>query len=366
MPKNTVFPNAFTLSTVINACSAIADVKTGEIIHAYVELYGYQRNLIVCTSLVDMYGKSNDLVSARRVFDSMVERNVVSWTSMIVGYAQSGQGYEALMLFKEFNRVEDDYPNQYMLSSVVNACASLGRLVCGKVMHAVVVNRGHESNEIVGTALADMYAKCGTFKSSLKVFRNMLNSSLISYTSMIISAAKHGHAELSIQLFEEMIHKQITPTDVTYLGVLYACSHSGLVERGLELFNTMQEKDGVAPDVKHYTCVVDMLGRRGRLDEAYKLAKTIELRNSNEGAMLWGSLLSASRLHGRVDIAEEASKWLVEATEQVDSAYVSMSNVHVLAGNWDDAESVREEMKRVGVRKEHGCSWVEIKDSVYQ
>ncbi|XP_021740337.1 pentatricopeptide repeat-containing protein At4g15720-like [Chenopodium quinoa] len=365
MPKNIVFPNAFTLSTVVNACSVLADVKAGKLVHAFVEVYGYQTNLIVCASLVDMYGKSNDLGSARRVFDSMVERNVVPWTSMIVGYAQNAQVYEALKLFREFSRVADDPPNQYMLSIVVNACASLGRLVYGKVTHAAVVKRGHESNEVVATALADMYAKCGCFESSLKVFRRMLNSCLISYTSMIMSAAKHGLGEVSLELFEEMILKGIKPTDVTYLGILYACSHSGLVDRGLELLNSMQAEHGVIPDVKHYTCVVDMLGRRGRLDEAYRLAKTIELRHDSEGALLWGSLLSASKLHGRLDIADEASKWLIEAKQQVDTAYVSMSNIHVLTGNWDDSQSIRSEMKRVGVRKEPGCSWVEIKDSVY-
>lgn len=365
MPKHLVFPNAFTLSTAVNASSALADIKTGKLVHAYVELYGYQRNLVVCTSLVDMYGKSNDLVSARRVFDSMVERNVVSWTSMIVGYSQSAQGYEALKLFKEFSQLEDDPPNKYMLSSVVNACASLGRLVYGRATHAAVVKRGHETNEIVGSALADMYAKCGCFEFSLKLFRSMPSSSLISYTCMIISAAKHGLGEVSLELFEEMIRKKITPTDVTYLGVLYACSHSGLVDRGLGFLNTMQAKHGIVPDVKHYTCVVDMLGRRGRLSEAYQLAKTIELRHDSEGALLWGALLSASRLHGRVDIAAEASKWLLQAKQQVDTAYVSMSNIHVLTGNWDDAQSIRTEMKRIGVRKEPGCSWVEIKDSVY-
>ncbi|KAL2906785.1 hypothetical protein RDABS01_005495 [Bienertia sinuspersici] len=166
----------------------------GKVVHTYVEIFGYQKNLIVCTSLVDMYGKSNDLVAARRVFDLMEERNVVSWTSMIAGYTQNAQGYEALWLFKKFCQLEDDPPNQFMLSSVVNACASLSRMVYGRVSHAVIVKRGHESHEIVACALVDMYAKCGCFEFSLKLFRSML------------------------ELFEEMIQKEIRPTYVTYLG----------------------------------------------------------------------------------------------------------------------------------------------------
>ncbi|KAK9758267.1 hypothetical protein RND81_01G219300 [Saponaria officinalis] len=365
MPKNTVLPNAFTLSTVINACAALSDVKAGGMVHCCSEIFGCRENVVVGTALVDMYGKLNDLVAARRVFDLMGERNVVSWTSMIAGYARNAQGYEALEVFKEFNRVEDDPPNQFMLSSVVNACASLGRLVYGKVIHGVVVKRGHESNEVVACALEDMYAKCGCIDFSLKLFRTLQNPSLISYTSMIISSAKHGLGELSISLFEEMIRNKIKPTDVTFLGILYACSHSGLVEKGLDLLNSMRIIHGVVPDVRHYSCVVDMLGRRGRLDEAYELAKTTQIPRDREGALLWGALLSASRLHGRVDIATEASSWLMEAKQQVDSVYVSMSNTLALSGNWDDAQNIRSKMKRDGVRKEPGCSWVEIRGSVY-
>ncbi|CAO2834473.1 unnamed protein product [Amaranthus hypochondriacus] len=364
MPKDMVWPNAFTLSTIINACSVLSDIKTGEVVHAYLEKYGYNKNIIVCSSLVDMYGKSNNLASARRVFDSMLERNVVSWTTMMAGYAQNGQGYEALKLFKDYTHLEDDHPNQFMLSSVVNACASLGRLVYGKATHAVVVKSGHE-NEVVACALADMYAKCGCFEFSLKIFRCMLSPSLISYTSMIISAAKHGFGDVSFELFEEMILREIRPTDVTFLGILYVCSHLGLVGKGLQILNSMLTEHGVAPDVRHYTCVVDMLGRNGRLDEAYKLAKMVKLRHDSEVALLWGSLLSASRFLGRVDIAAEASKWLLEAKQQIDTVYVSMSNIHVFSGNWENAQSIRSEMKRIGVKKKPGCSWVEIKDSVY-
>ncbi|KAL9229137.1 hypothetical protein vseg_004638 [Gypsophila vaccaria] len=365
MLEEKVLPNEFTLSTVINACAAIGDVKTGGMVHCCSEVFGCRRNLVVWNALIHMYGKVNDLVAARRVFDLMVERNVVSWTSMIAGYARNAQGYEALEAFREFNQVEDDPPNQFMLSSVVHACASLGRLVYGKVVHGVVVKRGHESNEVVACALEDMYAKCGCIDFSFKLFRSMQNPSLISYTSMIISSAKHGLGELSISLFEEMIRKKIKPTDVTFLGILYACSHSGLVDKGIDLLNSMHTVHGVVPDVKHYSCVVDMLGRRGRLDEAYEIAKTTQIPRDREGALLWGALLSASRLHGRVDIATEARKWLMEAKQQVDSVYVSMSNALALSGNWDDAQTIRSEMKRAGVRKGPGCSWVEIKDSVY-
>ncbi|KAJ4722211.1 Pentatricopeptide repeat-containing protein [Melia azedarach] len=364
MLGTSVIPNEFTFATVIKACSMIADLVTGKKIHALVEAVGFQCNLVVCSSLVDMYGKCNDVDGARRVYDLMGCKNVVSWTSMIVAYAQNAQGHEALKLFREFNYLLKDRPNQFMLASVINACASLGRLVSGKVAHGAVIRSGHDSNDVVASALVDMYAKCGCISYSDKVFRRISNPSVIPYTSMIVGAAKYGLGRFSLELFKEMIERRIEPNDVTFVGILHACSHSGLVNEGLEHLNSMYWKYGIVPDAKHHTCVVDMLGRTGRLDEAYHLAKSIQV-DPNAGALLWGTLLSASRLHGRVDIAVEASKKLIESNQQVANAYVTLSNTYALAGEWESAHNLRSEMKRSGVSKEPGCSWIEIKDKTY-
>ncbi|XVF38690.1 hypothetical protein REPUB_Repub20aG0123500 [Reevesia pubescens] len=186
-----------------------------------------------------MYGKCNEVDLARWVFDSMEDKNVVCWTSMITAYAQNGRGHEGLEVFREFNWLGWEHPNQFMLASVINACASLGKLVSGKVTHGAVIRRGHDSNDVVASALVDIL--------------------------------------------------------------------TGLVDEGLEYLNSMSRKHGIAPDAKHYTCVVDMLGRTGRLDGAYQLAKSIKV-NNDKGALLWRTLLSASRLHGRVEIAVETSK----------------------------------------------------------
>ncbi|CAL5415651.1 unnamed protein product [Camellia sinensis] len=364
MALSLVLPNAFTFATVVNACSILSDLETGKRVHAWVEIFGFQSNLVVCSSLIDMYGKSNDVDEARRVFDLMGYRNIVSWTSMVTSYAQNAQGHDALELFREFNSSTLDRPNHFMLASVINACAGLGRLVTGKVSHGVVIRGGHDSNDVVATALVDMYAKCGCLDYSNKVFHKIQNPSVIPYTSMIVGAAKHGLAKLSLELFQEMTKKRVSPNDVTFIGVLHACSHSGLVDEGLEYLHSMYHKHAVVPNTKHYTCVVDMLGRAGRLDEAYKIAKSIQVK-PDEGGLLWGTLLSTSRLHGMVDIAFEASKWLIESNQQVAAAYVTMSNTYALAGKWDNVHSIRSEMKRVGVSKEPGCSWVEIKDHTY-
>lgn len=359
-----VVPNEFTFATVINACSILSDLRTGKEIHAHVEVLGFQANLIVCSSLVDMYGKCNDVDGARQVFDLMGCRNVVSWTSMITACTQNAQGNEALQLFSEFNVVMKDRPNHFMLASVINACASLGKLVSGKVSHGAVIRSGHDSSDVVASALVDMYAKCGCLDYSDKIFRRIPHPSVIPYTSMIVSTAKYGLGKQSLQLFSEMIDRRIKPNDVTFVGVLHACSHSGLVDEGLWYLKSMHGKHGISPNAKHYTCVVDMLARIGRLDEAYQLAKSIQAED-NDGALLWGTLLSASRLHGRVDIAIEASKQLIDSNQQVASAYVTLSNTYALAGEWENAHNLRSKMKQSGVYKAPGCSWIEIKDSTY-
>ncbi|XP_004295496.1 PREDICTED: pentatricopeptide repeat-containing protein At4g15720 [Fragaria vesca subsp. vesca] len=364
MLDSLVLPNEFTFATVINACSTLADLETGRKIHAHIEISGVQKNLVVCSSLVDMYGKCNDVGGARRVFDLMGGGNVVSWTSMIAAYAQNGGGQQALGLFREFTRGMLERPNHFMLASVVNACASLGQLVSGKVAHGAVIRRGHELNKVIASAIVDMYAKCGCVEYSHKVFRRIPNPSVIPYTSMIVAAAKYGQGKMSIQLFEEMIDRGIRPNDVTFVGVLHACSHSGLVDEGLQYYESMHENHGISPNAKHHTCIVDMLGRTGRLNEAYKLAKSIQAE-PNQEALVWGTLLSASRLHGRVDIAVDASRRLIDSNQQVSGAYVTLSNAYALSGEWETAQGLRSEMKRTGVRKEPGCSWVEIKDSNY-
>lgn len=364
MPECSVLPNEFTFATVVNACSVLSDLKNGRKIHAHVEILGLQSNLIVCSSLVDMYGKCNDVDGAQRVFDLMDCRNVVSWTSIIAAYAQNGRGQEALQLFREFNRAMLERPNHFMLASVINACASLGRLVSGKVAHGAVIRQSYDLNDVIASAMVDMYAKCGCVEYSDKVFRRIPNPSVIPYTSMIVAAAKYGLGKMSLQLFEEMIDRRIKPNDVTFVGVLHACSHSGLVDEGLQHFESMYEKHGITPNAKHHTCIVDMLGRTGRLNEAYELAKSIQ-SEPNQEALVWGTLLSASRLHGRVDIAVEAGRRLIDSNQQVSGAYVTLSNAYALSGEWEIAHGLRSEMKRTGVRKEPGCSWVEIKDSNY-
>ncbi|RWR76551.1 pentatricopeptide repeat-containing protein isoform X1 [Cinnamomum micranthum f. kanehirae] len=359
--------NEFTLATAINACSLLADLETGRKIHTRVETLGLWSNLVISSALIDLYGKSNDVDNARQVFDHMICRNVISWTSMISAYAQNAQGDDALDLFREliYENSLALAPTQFTFASVISACASLGRLIAGKAVHLAVIRRCHVVNDVVASALVDMYAKCGCIDYSDKVFRQILQPSVIPFTSMIVGAAKHGLGKHSLHLFDEMLARGIRPNNVTLVGVLYACSHSGLIDVGLYHFNSMQEKHGIAPDARHYTCVIDMLGRAGRLDEAYKLLIENVPLGAVDAALMWGTLLSACRNHGRLELAVKAGKRLLELNQQVASTYVTMSNMYASIGRWENAQGIRSEMKRRGVRKEPGCSWVEVRNSTY-
>lgn len=355
-------PNSYTFSTVINACSHLARFNLGQQIHAQVEIHGFKSDIVVCSSLIDMYGKSDGTLHARKIFDQMKDQNTISWSTMISVYSQNAQGYEAIALLGKFLHV--GVPNQFILSSVVNACASIGQLGLGQSMHCKIIRHGHERNDFISGALIDMYSKCGCFESSKNVFHKIEFRTLVPYTSMIVAAAKYGLAKYALDLFDEMLSEGTSPSGVTLLGVLHACSHAGLVDMGLRYLHSMKNKYGVNPSAKHYTCAVDMLGRAGRLEEAYQLSKEVHAEGADK-LMLWSSLLSACRTHRRLDMAAEAMDRLAEFDQDIAGAMVVMSNSYVSAGKFKNAANVWSKMRRKGIHKDPGCSWVEIKNVVY-
>ncbi|PKA59323.1 Pentatricopeptide repeat-containing protein [Apostasia shenzhenica] len=369
MPINGVEPNSFTFSTAINACSHLADVRRGRELHARIESLGLRSDVVASTALINMYGKSNDIEAARRLFDGMSHRNLYTWGTMISIYSQNACGNEALTLFAQFMALKLRRPNHFMFSSIVNACAGLGRLGTGRSTHAAVFRLGHEENDVIAGALIDMYAKCGSIDSSRIVFSRIAAPTLIPLTSMIVSAAKHGLGAYALQLFDEMLDRKIHPNSVTILGVLHACSHCGLLDVGLHFLNSMNDDFGILPEAKHYTCAVDMLGRAGRLDEAVDLARRAAAEASgDDGLMLWSAVVAAGRLRGRLDVVAEAAARLAELEPRksdVAGAYVAMSNAYNFVGRWGDAIKIRMEMQRRGVMKDPGCSWVEVKGTAY-
>jgi pentatricopeptide repeat protein len=367
MESSGVQPNAVTLSTAASACARLADAVLGRQVHARALVAGCARDAVVATALIDMYGKAGGADDSRAVFDGMAApaRNVVSWGAMLSVYAQNALGNKAIQLFAEL-RAEDNgvVPNHFMLSTVLSACAGVARLGIGKCIHGAVFRLGYEGDDVVAVALVDMYSKCGCYENSRKVFDRIKQPSVIPYTSIIVAAAKFGLGRCAFTLFSEMNDRGVQPNDVTLLGVMHACNHSGFVDTGLQLLRSMQSKYGIAPCPSHYTSAVDMLGRAGRLEEAFELANETQAEG-NDAAMMWNSLLSACRIHKRADLATTAGQRMSEFNQDVAGGLVVMSNTFVSAGQIENAAAVWSSMRRRGIKKDPGCSWIEVKDIPY-
>eukprot|EP01018_Ginkgo_biloba_P029573 Gb_20749 [translate_table: standard] len=357
MPSVGLKPNQFTFAIVLNTSASLAALEQGKRIHAYIMKSGFESDVFVGSALVDMYAKSGDIRDAQKVFHKISERDMVSWSAMIAGYAQQGLSEEALKLFCQMLRAAMKV-DQFTFASVLMACASLAALEQGKAVHAHIIKTGFGLDVFVGSALVDMYSKCGSIDDSRDVFDGMTERNLVSWTAMISGYAQHGRGKEAIQLFEQMQPAGIKPDSVTFVGVLSACSHVGLVNEGRHYFDSISQNHGMTPKLEHYACMVDLLGRAGCLDEAEDIINKMPFE---PGALVWRTLLGACRIHGNMDLGKRAAEWVLELEPQDPASYVLLSNIYAAAARWDDVTKVRNTMYERGVRKEPGCSWIELK-----
>ncbi|KAF2617353.1 hypothetical protein F2Q68_00041687 [Brassica cretica] len=315
------------------------------------------------SALVDMYCNCKRVVSARRVFDGIFDRKIGLWNAMIAGYAQNERDEEALSLFIEMEET-DLKPNSITLMTVLPSCAALSALAKGKEIHAYSIKNNLATGVAVGSALVDMYAKCGCLHNARKVFDQIPIRNVITWNVIIMAYGMHGNGQDAIDLLKMMMVQKVKPNEVTFISVFAACSHSGMVDEGLRIFYNMQNEYGFEPSSDHYACVVDLLGRAGRVEEAYQLINTMPLDFDKAGA--WSSLLGACRIHNNLEIGEIAAQNLVQLEPDVASHYVLLANIYSSAGLWEKATEVRRKMKEKGVRKEPGCSWIEHGDEVHK
>lgn len=356
-----VAPSEFTLVGVINACSDIGAVKEGRQAHCYCVKLGFEVQIYIMTALVDMYAKCGSIDDARKGFDYLQEPDVVLWTSMIGGYVQNGENESALYLYCRMQS-EGIIANELTMASVLKACASLAALEQGKQMHAGIIKHGLGLKVPIGSALSSMYAKCGSLEDGNLVFRRMPSRDVLSWNAMISGLAQNGFGNAALELFEEMRMEGVKPDYVTFVNVLSACSHMGLVDRGWAYYKMMSEEFGIEPRVEHYACMVDLLSRAGKLNEAKDF---IESATVDHGLCLWRILLGACRNHRNYDLGVYAGEKLMELGSPESSAYVLLSSIYTALGKRDDVERVRRLMKAQGVCKEPGCSWIELKSGVH-
>lgn len=376
-------PNATTMASIVPACVRCEAFSNKKGIHGYVLKRGLGTDHYVQNALMDMYSRMGKIHISKTIFDNMEVRDIVSWNTMITGYVICGQHDNALVLLQKMQRVglqknegyyEDEErtplkPNSITLMTVLPGCATLSALAKGKEIHAYAIRNRLGSDIGVGSALVDMYAKCGCLNLSRKVFDIMPIRNVITWNVIIMAYGMHGKGAEALELFNCMVAeaskvKEVKPNEVTFIAIFAACSHSGMVSEGLNLFYKMKDEHGIKPTPDHYACIVDLLGRAGQVKEAYELINAMPSELDKTGA--WSSLLGSCRIHQNVEIGEIAARSLFQVEPDVASHYVLLSNIYSSSQLWDKAMDVRKKMKEMGVRKEPGCSWIEFGDEVHK
>ncbi|XP_043711060.1 pentatricopeptide repeat-containing protein At3g62890-like [Telopea speciosissima] len=386
-----VEPDFHTFPFLLQSFDSPSHLHFGRQVHAHILCLGLVSDPFIQTSLICMYSSCGDsnyahqvfdeipnpdlptwnsiiasnvkiglISTARQIFDRMPQRNVISWSCMINGYMRCGKYREALSLFREMQSLELDTvrPNEFTMSSVLSACGRLGALEHGKWAHTYIDKCGMEMNVVLGTSLIDMYAKCGSIEKARSVFDNLgPKKDVMAWSAMISGLAMHGLGEECFAIFSRMQDQGIRPNAVTFLGILCACVHGGLVSEGKAYFKRMSEEFGITPLIQHYGCIVDLYGRAGLIDEALNVVKSMPMKPD---VPVWGALLSSSRMHGSIKTCELSLKQLIKLEPSNSGAYVLLSNVYAKMGRWEDVRYVRDQMEAKGIKKLPGCSLVEV------
>ncbi|XXG55414.1 hypothetical protein AAC387_Pa03g3088 [Persea americana] len=387
-------PDKYTFTFVITACSRLTSPKLGESIHGQVVRSGSESNVFVGNSMVNMYSVFGRMDDALKVFDEMPVRDVVTWTSVVSGYAACGElsvareffnqmparndvswavmiaGYvgcgrysDALGHFHDMLQDDKTRPNEAVLVCVLSACAHLGALDQGKWIHIYIDKSRVPKSSNISTALIDMYAKCGKVEWAKQVFDNTSERDVLTWTSMISGLAMHGCGSDALQVFSKMLAEGVRPDNVTLMGVLNGCSHSGLVDEGYLVFHNMNRLWELSPRIEHYGCLIDLLGRAGRLEEAYEVVRSMPMEPD---IVVWRALLSACRIHGHVDLG----KCVIDHIAQLDPSshgggYMLLSNLYASVGRWDEVATVRKVMND-RVESNPGCSWIEVNGVIHE
>ncbi|KAK7344281.1 hypothetical protein VNO77_13719 [Canavalia gladiata] len=417
-------PNMFTYPPLFKACAMTGCVKEGVQFHAHVVKHGLsedghiksagihmyasfglvgearkmfdesgERDVVCRNAMIDGYfkcgeveaaselfrcmpvknvGSWNTMISglarygmienARSLFNDMGKRNDISWSAIIDGYIKQGCYKEALEVFYEMQR-EKVKLKQYILPSLLTVCANLGSLDQGRWIHSYVERNSFQVDAVLGTALVDMYVKCGSLDMAWEVFKNMKVKEVSTWNAMIGGFSIHGQAEEAIELFNKMQKEKLKPNGTTFVSVLNACAHAGMVERGLAVLDSMKQVYEIEPEMEHFGCVVDLLGRAGLIEEAEKFIDSMPVKPN---AAIWGALLNACRIHGNVELGEKVGWTLLDMEPQNSGRYALLSNIYAKAGRWDDVTRVRKLMKERGIKTVPGTSMIDMSGTVHE
>ncbi|KAL0924771.1 hypothetical protein M5K25_005628 [Dendrobium thyrsiflorum] len=393
MEEEGIFPDNVTMIGAISSCAQLQALELGSKFHHFMVENRLEFTVPLTNALIDMYMKCGSLELARSLFDALKNKSMVSWTTMIVGYAkfgfldvsrrlfdemqekdvipwnallagyvQSRQAKDAVALFLEMQASSVE-PDEITLVSLLSACSQLGALEMGMWAHQYIKKRKFSLSVALGTALVDMYAKCGNIEKASFIFEEMLEKNALTWTAMICGLANHGHTLEAIKHFQRMMEIGLQPDEITFIGVLSACCHGGLFHEARMFFSQMTSVYKLKPNLKHYSCMVDLLGRAGLLHEAEEMVKTMPIEPDS---VVWGALFFACRLHRNAAMGLRAATRLLELDPSDSGIYVLLANLYVEENMRDEADQVWALMKERGVEKTPGCSSIEVNGVVYE
>ncbi|KAL3813515.1 hypothetical protein ACJIZ3_014783 [Penstemon smallii] len=362
MLKTGMEPDEYTYGSVLKACAGGKALHYGREIHSRVVKSGLGLDSFVGSVLVDMYCKCGMVDEAEKLHNRLeMEQTLVSWNAIISGFSSNEQSEGAQKFFSRMLEMGIK-PDNFTYATVLDTCANVANVGLGKQIHAQIIKQELQSDVYIISTLVDMYSKCGNMQDSILMFEKASNRDNVTWNAMVCAYAHHGHGNEALLTFQKMQLENIMPNHATFVAVLRACAHIGLVNEALHYFNLMQNRYGLEPQLEHYSSMVDILGRSGRLVNALKLIQEMPFEADD---VIWRTLLSICKMNGNVEVAVIAANSLLELDPQDSSAYILLSNIYADAGMWSEVSKMRKIMRHCGLKKEPGCSWIEIQSEVH-
>ncbi|MCL7026949.1 hypothetical protein MKW94_021400 [Papaver nudicaule] len=361
MVRSGMEPDQFTYGSVLKACASGEALNRGMEIHDKVIKSGLGSDVFIGSALIDMYCKCGMIEEAKKLHERIGKQTVVSWNAMISGFSLQKQSENAQLLF---SRMLDNglTPDKFTYATVLDTCANMASIGLGKQIHAQIIKNELQKDVYISSTLVDMYSKCGNMADSLLMFNKMHERDFVSWNAMICAYAQHGLAEEAINAFENMKLENVKPSSATFVAVLRACGYMGWFEEGSCYFQSMVDDHKLEPQLEHYSCMVDIIGRSGRVKEALKMINEMPF---GADVVIWKTLLSVCKIHGNVEVAEVAASSILQLDPQDSAAYILLSNVYAEAGMWSEVSKMRKIMREKRMKKEPGCSWIEVKSKVH-
>ncbi|GAB4842036.1 Pentatricopeptide repeat-containing protein At1g15510, chloroplastic [Ancistrocladus abbreviatus] len=354
-----IMPDEITIASVLSACASLGLLDMGIKMHELANRTGYISYVIVGNALIDLYSKCQCINKALEVFHHIPNKNVISWTSIILGLRINNRCFEAMFFFRQM--ILSLEPNSITLVSVLSACGRIGASMCGKEIHAHALRTGLAFVGFLPNAILDMYVRCGKMGPAWNLFNDQKND-IAAWNILFTGYAQEGLGTLAIKLFQRMVVSNVHPDEITFISLLSACSRSGMVTEGLEYFDIMKHEYSITPNLKHYACIVDLLGRAGHLSDAYEFIQEMPIE---QDPAIWGALLNACRIHRNIELGELAACHIFEVDKQNIGYYILLCNLYADNAKWDELARVRQTMKERGLIVDPGCSWIEIKGKVH-